>query len=44
LALDYVNIHWHEPLKPENIPDAAAPGVLVETADYLRSAAGKEIW
>jgi len=43
LNLDFVNIHWYEPLSDYNDPRISAPGVLKEVADYFRRKTGKKI-
>jgi hypothetical protein len=43
IDLDYVTLHWYEPLKDNSDPSVSAPGVLQEVADYLRSATGKKV-
>lgn len=43
MALDYVNIHWYEPLDEDNDPTISAPGAAKEVADYLRRATGKPV-
>ena len=43
LDLDFVNIHWPEPIKPDDDSTISAPGVLSDVADYLRSATGKKV-
>lgn len=43
LNLDFVNIHWYEPLSDESGQSASARGVLQEVADYFRRATGKRI-
>ena len=41
--LDYVNLHWYEPIKTGIDQTISSPGVLKEIADYLRTATGKEV-
>jgi hypothetical protein len=43
LDLDYVNIHWYEPIKSGIDQSVTSPGVLQEVADYLRSATGHPV-
>jgi hypothetical protein len=43
MDLDYVNIHWYEPLDEDNDPTISAPGAAKEVADYLRWATGKPV-
>lgn len=43
LDLDYVNIHWYEPIKNDIDQTVTAPGVLSEVADYLRDATGHPV-
>jgi hypothetical protein len=43
MALDYVNIHWYEPLDEDNDPTISAPGAAKQVADYLRRATGKPV-
>jgi hypothetical protein len=43
MALDYVNIHWYEPMGESNNPNLAAQGVCKEVADYLKNATGKNV-
>ena len=43
MALDFVNIHWYEPLNASNDSTIAASGVAKEVADYLRRSTGKQV-
>ena len=43
MDLDYVNVHWYEPLDEDNDPTISAPGAAKEVADYLRWATGKPV-
>jgi len=43
MALDFVNIHWYEPMNENNNPAFSAPGVAKEVADYLRKTTLKQV-
>lgn len=43
MALDFVNIHWYEPMGDNNDPNKAAPGVAKEVADFLTKQTGKPV-
>jgi len=43
LNLDYVNIHWYEPIKSDIDQTVTSPGVLQEVANYLRPATGHPV-
>jgi hypothetical protein len=43
MDLDYVNLHWYEPIKADLDSTVTSPGVLQEIADYLRSATGHPV-
>jgi hypothetical protein len=43
MNLDYVNIHWYEPIKPTSDSTKSAPGALKYVANYLRFATGKRV-
>lgn len=43
MALDYVNVHWYEPMGESNNHNVAAPGVAKEVADFLTAKTGKPV-
>jgi hypothetical protein len=43
MDLDYVNIHWYEPIKDDIDQSVTSDGVLQEVADYLRAATGHPV-
>jgi hypothetical protein len=43
MALDFVNIHWYEPLTASDDSTISTPGVAKEVADYLRRTTGKQV-
>jgi len=43
MALDYVNIHWYEPLKDGIDSTISSSGIAKEIADYLRHKIGKQV-
>jgi len=43
MDLDYVNLHWYEPIKDDIDSTVTSPDVLQEIADYLRSATGHPV-
>lgn len=43
MDLDYVNIHWYEPIKDDIDQTVTSPGVLQEVADYLREKTGHPV-
>jgi hypothetical protein len=43
MALDFVNIHWYEPMNENNDPAFSAPRVAKEVADYLRRSTLKQV-
>ncbi|QEC69508.1 hypothetical protein FRZ67_20195 [Panacibacter ginsenosidivorans] len=43
MDLDYVNIHWYEPLNENNDPAISAPGVAKEVAAFLIKSTGKQV-
>jgi hypothetical protein len=43
MGLDFVNIHWYEPLNENSSLSVATPGVVKEVADYLRRKIGKQV-
>lgn len=43
LNLDYVNIHWYEPIKDDIDQTVTSDGVLQEVADYLRDQTGHPV-
>ena len=43
MDLDFVNMHWYEPLNTTNDPSLSAPGVAKEVAAYLRKSTGKQV-
>ncbi|MBG9378267.1 hypothetical protein I5907_18660 [Panacibacter sp. DH6] len=46
MALDYVNIHWYEPMgenASKSSSNSSAPNVATDVANYLRAATGKDV-